>query len=73
MKAAPEAAISAVRVIARKLLRRIDIAKALVIAPKVADHGEYRVNPAGTGILVAEEPSTAQVRPKTAQDQTCRR
>jgi hypothetical protein len=34
MKAAPEAAISAVRVIARKLLRRIDIAKALVIAPR---------------------------------------
>jgi hypothetical protein len=30
MRAAPEAAIPAVRVIARKLLRRIDIAKALV-------------------------------------------
>ena len=32
MRVAPEAAISAVQVIARKLARRIDIAKALVMA-----------------------------------------
>jgi hypothetical protein len=43
MRAAPTAASAAVRVIARKSWRA-DIAIALVLATKVADQGEYRVN-----------------------------
>jgi len=37
MRAAPGATVSAARVIARELMRRIDIAKALVMAARVAE------------------------------------
>jgi len=61
MRAAPEAAGLAPRVIARKSLR-FDIGDLPSLRPKVADEGEFRVNFIWDRPLVAEPPALAQAR-----------
>ena len=60
MRAAPQPACSAVRVIARKKSRRADIAAVLVVSRKIAEDGEFRVKPVPDGFLVQEKPRSAQ-------------